>query len=514
MRIHIHCENRLGIAQEVLDRLVQNEINLLGIETHVEGEIFLSIPTLAFDQFQQIMPQLRHINGVHDVSTVSFMPMEREKEELKVLLSTLPEPVISLDVNGRIQIANRAAGAALQADPISLRGEGLRRHLRGFNLNKWLRDGNHQHESAFVQVAKQAFLADIYPVYIPDDHGRQQFAGAVITLKSPTRLGKQMQTYSQTQSEFSAMVAESKSMRELIRQARRMAVLDAPVLITGETGTGKDLMARACHNFSLRRDKPFAVINCASMPPEAAETELFGVCEGAIPGMAAHDGIFEKYNGGTVFLDEVGDLPLSIQAKLLRVLQEGSFRKVGAEEEQTVDLRIVCSSQKDLSALVDQGVMRQDLYYRINVLTLSLPPLRDRRADIIPLARHFVQRIAETSRRFVTMSDETLNLLKQQNWPGNVRQLENALYRAVSMVEEDIIEPRHLDIPETSAAMSVQVSEFEGTLESSVKEFEAKLLRALYPSFPSSRQLGKRLGLSHTAVANKLREYNIGRRRG
>lgn len=513
MRIRIQCTNRVGIAQEVLDILVQQDIDLKGIETEGQSEIYLSLPRLAFDTFQLIMPQLRHIDGVHDVSTVGFMPMEREKEELNVLLSTLPEPVVSVDSAGRILITNRSAQSVLQQSVDELRGRSMRKFIRGFNLSHWLKEEAHDHQSAFVQMARQAFLMDIYPIYIPDDQGNQQFAGAVLTFKSPMKLGRQMQVYSQTQTELSAMVAESKAMREQMRQARRMAVLDAPILITGETGTGKDLMARACHNYSLRRDKPFAVINCASLPEHAAETELFGVAEGAINGVAAQDGIFAKYDGGTVFLDEVSTLSMGVQAKFLRLLHEGRFRKIGGDEEYAVDIRIMCSSQEDLQTLVAEGRFRQDLYYRINVLSIHLPPLRERRADIEPLARHFVQRLAETSRRFVTLSDDAIKILKQQSWTGNVRELENTLYRAVSLLDGDTIDAEQLGLPGTDETLAVQVNEFKGTLEESVKEFEARLLRALYPSFPSSRQLGKRLGLSHTAVANKLREYNIGRRR-
>lgn len=513
MRIRIQCENRLGIAQEVLDILVRHNIDLNGIETETQGEIYLSIPQLAFETFQLIMPQLRYINGVHDVSTVAFMPMEREKEELNVLLSTLPEPVISVDSNGRVLVANRAALATLQLCADELRGCSLRKFIRGFNLSHWLRDSEHEHQSAFVQMAKQAFLVDIYPIYIADDHGHQQFAGAVLTFKSPVKLGRQMYAYSQTQSELSALVAESRGMREQLRHARRMAVLDAPILISGETGTGKDLLARACHNYSLRRDKPFAVINCASLPETAAETELFGVAEGAIPGMAPHEGMLSRYHGGTVFLDEIGTLPGSVQAKLLRLLHEGRFRQIGGDDEIFVDIRFICSSQTDLVEAVAAGTFRQDLYYRINVLSLHLPPLRERRADIEPLARHFVQRLAETSRRFITLSDEALRLLKQQSWPGNVRELENTLYRAVSLTDGETIEAEHLGLPGGGHVPALPVSECNGTLEKSVKEFEARLLRTLYPAHPSSRQLGKRLGLSHTAVANKLREYGIGRQR-
>ncbi|MGO3644831.1 MAG: sigma 54-interacting transcriptional regulator, partial [Pseudoalteromonas sp.] len=288
--------------------------------------------------------------------------------------------------------------------------------------------------------------------------------------------------------------------------------LEAPILITGETGTGKELLARACHYASNRSVKPFIALSCASLPDDVAESELFGYA-GYEENTAPKRGVLEQADGGTVFLDEVGEMSTQLQTKLLRFLQDGTFRKVGDENEVKVNVRIVAATQKDLPALVQEGAFREDLYYRINVLTLEISPLRDRKADIGPLAEHFIQKYAQQNGYAIPeLSLECLTFLQDYPWPGNVRQLENAIYRAVSLLDDSELRVEHLQLPTFTHDLGYLESDFEGSLDQAIKRFEATLLRKLYPAYPSSRQLAKRLGLSHTAVANKLRDYGINRK--
>ena len=291
-----------------------------------------------------------------------------------------------------------------------------------------------------------------------------------------------------------------------------MAQLEAPILITGETGTGKGLLAKACHYASNRSSKAFVTLSCASLPDEAAETELFGFAGGNDSG-GHKRGLLETADGGTVFLDEIGDMSPQLQNKLLRFLQEGTFRRVGSESEVRVDVRIIAATQKDIPNMVQEGRFREDLYYRINVLSLELAPLRDRKADIRPLLEHFVNRYSQqVARRAPKISEQCVDVLEQYPWPGNVRQLENAVYRSISLLDDDELRAEHLQLPTFTNDLGYLESDFEGTLDQAVRRFESTLLRKLYPAYPSSRQLAKRLGLSHTAVANKLREYGINRK--
>jgi transcriptional regulator of aroF, aroG, tyrA and aromatic amino acid transport len=200
-----------------------------------------------------------------------------------------------------------------------------------------------------------------------------------------------------------------------------------------------------------------------------------------------------------------------LQNKYLRLLQDGPTRRIGDEKEYASNVRIICSTQKNLLSLCRSGQFREDLYYRLNVLTLHIPPLRDRKADILPMAERFIARYAEPQRRYIRLSTACQNAIQSYPWPGNVRQLENALLRAVSLVDGDVLEPEQLQLPSFNEGWGFVDDDFDGTLEEAMKRFESQLLKRLYPAYPSSRQLGKKLGVSHTAIANKLREYKIGR---
>jgi len=512
MRLEILCQDRVGIAQEVLGIFVEREIDLRGIELKHSGKIFVNIPDLDFTELQNFMPQLRLIEGVTDVKTTPFMPSERETNELTTLIKTFPDPFISIDVKGNVLLVNNAAHVAIKSDFEQIKGEHVSNWLKGFNFTRYLEAEEVFAQTRRLKFQEEDFVADIMPIHVADESVTQVLAGAMLILKSEARLGQQINAFKQSKdSDFSHIQATSSTMRKIIREAKRMAQLDSAMLIVGETGTGKELLARACHNASERGDKHFMMLNCASLPDEAAESELFGCVEQA--NGAAKRGIFEIADGGTVFLDEIGEMSAKLQIKLLRVIQDGSFRRINDEQEINVNVRIICSTNKDLLSLVSSGVFREDLYYRLNVLGLSLPALRERRADIIPLAEFFVAKSGQKiGKHNLNFSDDCRDFIEHYPWPGNVRQLENILIRAVSLLEGDVLAISHLQLPAYTRERGYLEQDFEGTLDEAVKGFEANLLRKLYPAYPSTRQLAKKLGLSHTAIANKLREYNINKK--
>src|SRR5512134_2926920 len=239
----------------------------------------------------------------------------------------------------------------------------------------------------------------------------------------------------------SGIITRSPRMEDLLRQARLVADSDASVLIYGESGTGKELLARAIHRASPRRDNPFVAVNCGAMPEPLLESELFGHARGAFSGaVQAHKGLFQAADGGTIFLDEIGDMPLALQVKLLRVLQEGEVRPVGATQPIPVDVRVISATHRDLDAQKASGRFREDLYYRLNVVSLRLPPLADRREDIPLLATHFLRKLAERYRRPVpALAPDAMAALISAPWPGNVRQLLNLLEQAVALATTSLI---------------------------------------------------------------------------
>jgi two-component system response regulator PilR (NtrC family) len=281
----------------------------------------------------------------------------------------------------------------------------------------------------------------------------------------------------------SQLVGKSRKMLEVYRAIGTVAMGESTVLVTGESGTGKELVARAIHEASRRKDQPFVSINCGAFPETLLESELFGYMKGAFTGAASNrKGLLEAANGGSVFLDEIGDMTPAMQVKLLRVLQERQLRPLGGTQEVPVDVRVIAATNRDLQAAIHQGQFREDLYYRIAVITIHLPPLRERAEDIDLLAFHFLNQHAEKNgKRVFSMTREALNCLENYHWPGNVRELENTIERAIALETTEAIQierlpdaVRKLPSPAVRESISLPVESFD--LEDFLRNLERDLI--------------------------------------
>jgi two-component system, NtrC family, response regulator GlrR len=288
------------------------------------------------------------------------------------------------------------------------------------------------------------------------------------------------------------IITRSPKMDDLLRQARLVADSDASVLIYGESGTGKELLARAIHRASPRAEKPFVAVNCGAIPGDLLESELFGHARGAFTGaVQAHKGLFQTADGGTLFLDEIGDMPLPLQVKLLRVLQEGEVRPVGATQSIPVDVRVISATHRDLDAHRVSGQFREDLYYRLNVVSLHLPPLSERREDIPLLATYILRKLAERYRKSVpTLAPDAMSLLVAAPWPGNVRQLVNLLEQAVALTPTTVI-PASLVQNALKEDASALVP-FEEARKSFERDYLVRLLKITGGNVTQAAQLAKR----------------------
>lgn len=243
-----------------------------------------------------------------------------------------------------------------------------------------------------------------------------------------------------TQYHFENIVAESPSMKRVCELIKRVAPTDATVLISGESGTGKELVARAIHTHSRRKEKKFLAVNCAALPEPLLESEMFGHVKGAFTGATANKkGMFEAVENGTLFLDEIGSMPLSIQGKLLRVLQEKEIRQVGGNDNIPVDARVIAATNTPLEEVLKDGRLREDLYYRLSVIPITVEPLRERRDDIVPLMHHFIRKEAPEQRNLPTVAPEVYDIFEKYSWPGNVREVENAVKHALTFAQENVI---------------------------------------------------------------------------
>lgn len=317
------------------------------------------------------------------------------------------------------------------------------------------------------------------------------------------------------------IIAESASMRDLLEKLKRVATLsDATVLITGETGTGKDLLARTLHALSPRADKPFMEINCAALPEQLLESELFGYERGAFTGARERKiGLFEAAEGGTVFLDEIGELDLGLQAKLLRVIEDRRVRRIGSTRFQDVDVRIIAATNRDLRKAVREKSFREDLYFRLNAVPLHIPTLRERLEDILPLAKHFLADFAKKyGRRFRGFSREAERLLLAYPWPGNVRELSNIVERICIMYDGEWIEARHLPseiassthVPASESSFAVVIPSEGVNLDEIIDRISAAFIeKALAMTQGNISQAAKLLGIPRGTLRYKIERYRL-----
>ncbi|HEU4415058.1 MAG TPA: sigma-54 dependent transcriptional regulator, partial [Candidatus Angelobacter sp.] len=323
-----------------------------------------------------------------------------------------------------------------------------------------------------------------------------------------------------TEMELNGIVGSSSKIQDVLRMVARLKDTRTPVLITGESGTGKELVARAIHYRGLLAKRPFVAVDCGSLVPTLIESELFGYEKGAFTGaLRSKEGLFQSANGGTIFLDEIGELTQELQAKLLRVLQEKEVRPVGSNQKIKVDVRVIAATNRDLEAAQKAGTFRKDLYFRLNVVTLHLPALRDRRSDITALVHYFLDRFAPG--KTIAVTSAAMKCMLQYDWPGNVRELENCIERAVALGSQELIDIA--DLPpalraqqETEPAAAPQAAQ-ERILAANtdLEELERDTIQRVFEQVNGDKaRARKMLGISRATLYRKLKRYNIGLSKG
>ena len=441
------------------------------------------------------------------------MPQKTDKHILELILSSIADGVFTVDKDFRISSFNRAAEEITKFSQEEALGqyccEIFRTNVCFDNcaLRETLESGNNiiNREINILDAENEEIPVSISTAVLRDKAGN--FIGGAETFRDLSVLKRLTREVAQRYS-FQDIISKHPSILRLFDTLPDIAQSNASVLIQGESGTGKELVARALHNLSFRKDKPLVVVNCGALPDTLLESELFGYVRGAFTD-ARQDkaGRFQLADGGTLFLDEIGDISPSMQVKLLRVLQEGTFEPLGSNKTREVDVRIVSATSRDIPALIEEGAFRQDLYYRINVMTIPLSPLRERREDIPLLVDRYIQQLNHTqSKQIRSLSAEGMKLLLDYDYPGNVRELQNILEHAFILCKGDEITPDCL--PPYLQTVSPASAEKPSVAPQDLQALEMQtILEVLKQHNWNKSQAAKALGIDRSTLWRKLKRY-------
>ncbi len=518
LKLQLIFSDRVGIAADVATLMSEQRINIAFFEMDVRGDrttIYLEAEGTPGIDWKVFLDKLKTIPDLKEVFTIQTLPQEEREKRLQVALDSISDGILGIDNRGRVAIINRVARNILGCDDREVTGTNIRSLNRADQkLEECLSDRpfTNVKKNLITPSGRFQFLAT--GKTIKDSSGR--IVGAVEIMKDMQEI-KELSTAvaPSNQFSFSDMIGRSPAIMEAITFAQKIARADAVVSIYGESGTGKELFASAIHSES-GRSGPFVPINCAALPETLLESELFGYVGGAFSG-AQKDGkagLFEVATDGTIFLDEIAEMPLSLQAKMLRVIQEKKVRRIGGSKEIPINVRIITATNKNLAEMVDKQLFREDLYYRISVFPIYTPPLRERKDDIPLLVEHFLFHLnSRLEKNWQSLSPEAVEKLRQHNWPGNIRELKNVIERAAILSATPMIEAEFIlfgkEVGKAIQGTKAEEAEDLGTisLPALVERVEKQYIAAALKQTRSKRQAARLLGLTHTALLNRMKKY-------
>lgn len=437
---------------------------------------------------------------------------------LKAIIDSTYDAISVADENGNVVLVNKAYTKITGLKPEDVIGKPATVDIaEGESIHMMISKTKKPIYNARLKVypSKREVIVNALPLFV-----KGEFRGSVAVVHDVSEilnLTKELEAvkryirHIKAKYTFDDIIGQSEKMLIAKEQAKKVAKTPATVLLRGESGTGKELFAHAIHNASNRSDKPFVTVNCAAIPENMLEVELFGYVEDAFMGTKGEKvGLIEEADGGTLFLDEIGKMPLSLQAKIVRFIENGEFIPVGSNRIKKVNVRIIASTNMDLEQMLKRREFLSELYYRLNVFPIFIPPLRERKEDIDELANHFVKKISNQYRRNITkITDNAISYLKSYDWPGNVRELENVIGRAIinMSITENVLDKRHFP---TLFLENTNQTKYEGSLKSLVEDFERKVIEAALRENKGDRNLtAKKLGISLRTLYYKMERYGL-----
>lgn len=524
-------------CEDILNKKISDIFSSLQVEDLLKTNI-KSTPSIIRYNDTDIITVVKNIihNGSSEGICIIFQKLDvykkfiRQSDDeiesaflLKALMETTNDPIVYVNKEGYIELFSKAYAEFLEIKVEDAVGKHVTEVIENTRMHIVVKTGIPEYEEV-QKIKGKKMIATRIPVFV---NGKAVGAVGKVLFRDIDELKYLYEKVSKIEKELNLyknefkmvnkakynldhIISHSKSIDKLKEFTKKIAQSNSNVLILGESGTGKELFAHAIHNNSKRANSPFIKVNCGAIPSELLESELFGYEEGSFTGAkkGGKIGKFKAADGGTIFLDEIGDLPMNMQVKLLRAIQDKEIEKIGSSHPEKIDVRIIAATNKDLEKMVEEDMFRLDLYYRLNVVNIKIPPLRERKEDINILSKFLIKKISRREGiRVDKISDDTLEYLKRYNWPGNVRELENILERAINFLDgETIIKPKHLPSKITGIMEDKQIK----TLKSALEEVEKRtIIDSLMITNGNKTLAAKELGISRTSLYEKVSKYKI-----
>lgn len=493
--------NRPHLTHDILTVFRKYDIPIISMEVY-SNVIYLKLPFISDEIVEKIKAECEKIYGYDYMEEIDVMAFEEKDIELKNVLNLISEGVLMLSSNGLIEYGNKISFKFIENIEVGhlifefIDDEELKNHI-----NSDEKSPENIIKNKIIQIKNKKFLLNMNPLYSED----AVFCGYLLTLKEFKE-----DLFYDSLITFDDIMGDDNNFKQVIEVAKLYAHSDASILLTGESGTGKEMFARAIHSESKRADMPFVGINCAAIPDELLESELFGYTSGSFTGASKGGkiGIFEMAEGGTVFLDEIGEMNYHLQAKLLRVIQEKKIRPIGSNKEKDMNVRIISATNRNLEKLINEGSFRMDLFYRLNIFKIQLPPLRQRQDDIPKLTDYFLKNLSKRYNKLnLILNDDAKAKLISYDWPGNIREMQNVLERAVVLTPDSIITKHHISFDKTNTYENISINENDLLL--TISKFERELIVKSLNKYKSIRNTAKNINVTHTLLINRIKKYGI-----
>lgn len=514
IRFQIITEDRIGMTLAILSQIYSANINLNSLEVSPK-KVCVKIKSINDNEKKSLMDKLSKLKGVISIREIELLSYETNERKLHAIINSVDDGIISVNKDFKIEIFNNYCENIFNCKKEDVLGTDIRNLINNNSSIANLMRKENEHSDFQFNIEntnnKQYITTESL---IKDDNDK--ILGAVISIKDAK---KAMQIaniiYANNEDAFKDIIGNSPSIEKVKEMTKLVAKSDSTILLRGESGTGKELFAKAIQSLSNRKNKSFVTLNCAALPDSLIESELFGYEKGSFTGAMENgkDGLFKEADGGTLFLDEIGELSGAMQAKLLRVLQEKKIRKIGSTKEVKIDVRIIAATNKNLEEMINNNTFREDLYYRLNVIPIYIPPLRERLEDIPLFVSFFINKLNEKLNKKVEGTEaEFIHRLMKHSWPGNVRELQNVIERAMNLCEdkllrtENLIITSHKDMAETQTCLDYN-GDF--SLKEIIECYEKEVILNALTKNKSIRKTAKILGVSHTTIINKVNKYNI-----